>query len=152
MTQLPAIVSPAPEPRAELSGLMFLPKAVPRDLAASADRNRVLAECRTALDATRPATQTQFAVILEKLWLHYPEHRLDAAEQKLVKQDWWRLMGHLPADILQAAADAYVLSPARFAPTPGQLLALVVKPMSYRKALADRARETLELIQQQVAN
>lgn len=125
---------------------------MPRELAASPDRNQVLAECRLALDAARPAAQGQFAVILEKLWLHYPENRLTPAEQKQVKQDWWRLMGHLPADILQAAADAYVLSPARFAPTPGQLLALVAKPMGYRKALADRARETMDLIQQQVAN
>jgi hypothetical protein len=101
--------------------------------------------------AEAPAEPAQFAVTLERLWLHYPEHRLSPQEQRLVIQDWRRLMGHLPADILQAAADAYVMSPARFAPTPGQLNALADKLWSYRKALVSRAREAIALIHQQVA-
>lgn len=109
-------------------------------------------ECQQILSAERPAKVEQFAVILEKLSLHYPENRLSPAEQKLVLQDWRRLLGHMPADILQAAADAYVMSPARFMPTPGQLNAIAEKLWGYRKRLADRARDTLAMIQQQTAH
>lgn len=103
-------------------------------------------ECRQIIAAEQPARPDQFALILEKLSLHYPESKLTPAERKLVLQDWRRLMGDLPPDILQAAVDAYVMSPARFFPTPGQLYAAADKIWSYRKLLARRARETLELI------
>lgn len=130
----------------------MLPKNVARDLAASPERADVVRECQQILSAERPAKVEQFAVILEKLSLHYPENRLSPAEQKLVLQDWRRLLGHMPADILQAAADAYVMSPARFMPTPGQLNAIAEKLWGYRKRLADRARDTLAMIQQQTAH
>lgn len=98
-----------------------------------------------------PTSLPEFAVIVERMWLHYPESRLPETERILVAEDWRRLMGHLPADILQAAADAYVMSPARFSPTPGQLSAVAEKAWSYRKLLAGRARETLALIGAQVS-
>ena len=104
-------------------------------------------ECQAIVAAERPASPQQFALIIEKLALHYPENKLTPAEQKLILQDWRRLMGELPADILQAAVDAYVMSPARFFPTPGQLYAVAEKIWSYRKLLAGRARETLSIIQ-----
>lgn len=123
-----------------------------RDLAAAPERGEVVRECQQVLAAEKPAQPEQFAVILEKLSLHYPENRLSPAEQKLVVQDWRRLLGHLPADILQAAADAYVMSSARFMPTPGQLYAVAEKLWGYRKCLAERARETLAAIQAQVSH
>jgi hypothetical protein len=123
-----------------------LPKNVARQLASAIDRDAVVRECRSILAAETPARPEQFALILEKLALHYPENKLSPAEQKLILQDWRRLMGELPPDILQAAVDAYVMSPARFFPTPGQLYTVADKIWSYRKLLARRAREALALI------
>jgi hypothetical protein len=128
-----------------------LPRSVSRELAASPNRSEILSECRAILAAEAPANEREFATVIERLWLHYPESKLSPAEQRLVVQDWRRLLGHLPPDILQAAADAYVMSPARFAPTPGQLYALAEKLWGYRQRLAARAKETLSMIQQQVA-
>lgn len=152
MQNLTVPTSQPPALTAVESGLKFLPKSVARDLASLPDRAEVVAECQAVIAAERPARPDQFAIVLEKLALHYPENRLSPGEQKLVLQDWRRLMGHLPADILQAAADAYVMSPARFFPTPGQLHAQADKLWGVRKILAQRARDTLELIQQQVAH
>lgn len=133
------------------SGLKLLPKNVARVLADLDDRSSVVTECQAIMAAERPANIAEFAVILERLWLHYPDSARAPQEQKIIADDWRRLMGHLPADILQSAADAYVLSPARFSPTPGQLSAVAEKAWAYRKALAGRARETLALIGAQVS-
>jgi hypothetical protein len=124
---------------------------VARELATLPERAELVAECRAVLAAEAPAAPEAFAVILERLALHYPENRLEPAEQKLLLKDWRRLMGHLPADILAAAADTYVMSPARFFPTPGQLNAVASKLWAMRKLLAQRARDTLELIEQERA-
>ena len=149
MTNLTVTSHPLPQaaPPAVESGLKYLPKNVARQLADEPNREMVLAECQAIVSAEAPAQPEQFALILEKLALHYPESKLTPSEQKLVVQDWRRLMGHLPADILQSAVDAYVMSPARFYPTPGQLNAIAEKLWNYRRLLAGRARETLALIQ-----
>lgn len=123
-----------------------MPTKPARELAALPERDAVAAECRAVLRATRPAPAAAFAVILERLALHYPENRLTTAEQALVLKDWRRLAGHLPGPVLAAAADAWVASPARFFPTPGQLMALAEPMWSWRRALAERARQTLALI------
>lgn len=128
------------------SGLKFLPKSAARALAESPQRQEIVVECRRVIAAEHPASAEEFALIIERLWLHYPEHRLGEREQKLILQDWRRLMGDLPADLLRAAADAYLLSPARFAPTPGQLMATVRERWGYRLCLARRAKEILGLI------
>jgi hypothetical protein len=78
--------------------------------------------------------------------LHYPENRLTPGEQKMLLKDWRRLMGHLPADILAAAADNYIMSAQRFFPTPGQLNAVAERLWALRRKLADRARNTLDLM------
>lgn len=145
-------VLPTPAPLSVESGLTLLPKSVARELAALPERGDVIRECRAILAAEAPANVEAFGVILEKFGLHYPESRLEAPEHRLVMQDWRRLLGHLPPDILQAACDAYLMSPARFFPTPGQLNALAEKLWAYRRMLASRARQTLDLIQQQTAH
>lgn len=99
------------------------------------------------LNAETPATPESFAVTLERLALHYPENRLSPAEQKMLLKDWRRLMGHLPADILAAAADTYIMSAQRFFPTPGQLNTVAEKLWQMRKLLAKRARDTLSLLE-----
>lgn len=104
-------------------------------------------ECQSIIRAGSPAQPEAFAVTIERLALHYPENRLSPAEQRLLLKDWRRLMGHLPADILAAAADAYIMSAARFFPTPGQLNAIAEKAWGARKLLAQRAKDALALME-----
>lgn len=113
------------------------------------ERDDVARECLAVLHADKPAAPESFAVTLERLALHYPENRLSPGEQKMLLKDWRRLMGHLPADILAAAADNYIMSAQRFFPTPGQLNVVAERLWAMRKALAKRARDTLELINAQ---
>lgn len=135
-----------------LSGVKLLPLAVAAVLVKHPDRAGVLAECRRAASADTPAPTAQFALIFERLALHYPEGKLKGREEAMRKSDWLRLVGHLPADIMSAAADAYVASDARFFPTPGQFLAFARRPMVERRLLAQRARDTLALIEKETAH
>jgi hypothetical protein len=136
-----------PEPKGDLPGLKFLPRTVARELACLPERDEVRRECQAMIRAAEPAHRNEFALLIERLALHYPENRLSAQEQKLVNEDWLRLLGHLPPDILRASVDRYVMSPARFFPTPGQLFALAEGAMGTREILAKRARETLQLLE-----
>lgn len=146
MSALAKIPETAVQPDVE-SGLRFLKKSVARELATLPERDDIVRECLAVVNAEAPASPQSFAVTLERLALHYPENRLTPAEQKLLLKDWRRLMGHLPSDILAAAADTYIMSAQRFFPTPGQLNTVAERLWQMRKLLAKRARETLDLIE-----
>lgn len=143
---LPIIPPPQAAPLAVESGLKLLPKSVPRDLAEHADRDAVIRECRAVQHAEKPARIEEFALIVERFALHYPENRWTLEERRAVMEDWRRLMGDLPPDILQSACDAYLMMPTRWFPTAGQLYAVAEKSWSYRKRLARRADETMALV------
>ena len=136
-------------PRGEACGLNLLKKKPARALAVHEDRALVLAECHAVIEAAVPASLESFGMQVERLALHYPESRLTAQERAVVIRDWRRLMGHLPFDILAEAVDEYLMSPARFFPTPGQLDALANPMFKFRSLLAQRARDTLLAIGQQ---
>lgn len=84
----------------------------------------------------------------ERLAVHFPESKLSPKERIVVKRDWLRLLGHIPADILANACDAYLMSGARFFPTPGQINVIAEPAAKYRHALANRARDTLAAIKE----
>jgi len=68
-----------------------------------------------------------------------------------IPEDWLRLLGHLPADLMRLGVDRYLLSKNRHKPTPGTFLELVEKDLSLRRTLARRAQETLLLLDGRVA-
>jgi hypothetical protein len=70
-------------------------------------------------------TPKTMVTLLEALFQHYPPRQLSEGGEKQVWRDWADDVGHLPPAVLAAACRAYRRSAARFAPTPGQLLALV---------------------------
>ena len=119
-----------------------------RELVSLPQRDEVVRECQAVIAAAQPAPLDAFAIAVERLALHYPESRLTPQESRMVLADWRRLLGHLPADIMAAGVDAYVMSPARFFPTPGQFAALVESPWQIRQILAKRAKNALDLMQQ----
>lgn len=110
----------------------------------------IRSECRAVLLGCEGAALPAFATIVERLSLHYPESRLTAGEAKLVNEDWWRLLGDVPPDLLRLAADRWLMSTARFFPTPGQLKASISNEIAIRNILQRRAEETLTLLQDAV--
>ena len=90
-----------------------------------------------------PAVPQDFAMTFERMAAHFPESKLSLGEQTVVKRDWLRLLGHLPADIFANACDAHLMSGARFFPTPGQIGQIAEPAAKYRTLLANRARDTL---------
>jgi len=80
-----------------------------------------------------PATPAEIGRMIEALVWHYPhtprpEHALES-----VAGDWIRDLGHLPADIIDAACTAWRRAPNAFAPSPGHLLEIANPIMSQRE-------------------
>ena len=110
----------------------------------------MLAECRAVQLAAEPATLKQFGAEVERIDLHYPQTRLTADELLVVKRDWRRLLGHLPSDIVQAAADECLLK-HKFRPSVAEFNAIAEPMWKWRQALARRAAEALSLMNRQEA-
>ena len=98
------------------------------------------------LEAERPATLEEFGREVERIGLHYGPDKLTADERLVVVRDWRRLLGHLPADIVAAAADDCLIKHPRFRPTLGEFAAAADTMWRWRQALARRAADALHLI------
>jgi hypothetical protein len=72
----------------------------------------------------KPAPAEAILDRIAALALHYPARPLTDAQAERLAADWIADLGHLPADILDAACRDWRRSANGFAPTPGQLLAL----------------------------
>ena len=141
---MPDYQTPALKPA--LSGPTLLPTKMPRDLVATVPASDLRADCDLALHMARPATLPAFGLQVERLAIHSPENRLTMDEQKVLKGDWWRLLGHVPADLMAIGVDRFILSKSRFFPTPGQFLDLIESDLRYRQRLADRASAVLDIL------
>lgn len=117
-----------------------------RELVEHDRRDVVEAECMAVLEAERAGSLEEFGVQVERLGLHYPADRLEPEERQVVVRDWWRLLGHLPPDIVAAAADDALLKHPRFRPTLGEFAAIAEPMWKWRQALARRAADTLRAI------
>lgn len=135
-----------PALRPAQSGPTLLPTKMPRDLVATAPASDLRADCDLAHHMARPAPLPVFGLQVERLAIHYPENRLTVDEQKVLKADWWRLLGHVPADLMAIGVDRFILSKSRFFPTPGQFLELIESDLRYRQRLADRATAVLDIL------
>lgn len=93
-----------------------------------------------------PIRPEVFAVEFERMLVHYWHGALSVQEGRVLRSDWLRLLGHLPADLMREGVDRYLLSKNRHKPTPGVFLELVEADLRYRQALAKRANETLALL------
>lgn len=93
-----------------------------------------------------PVRPEVFAVEFERLLVHYWHGGLTAGEGKVLRSDWLRLLGHLPADLMRAGVDRYLLSTATHKPTPGKFLENIAAELGYRQSIAVRARDTLKLL------
>lgn len=93
-----------------------------------------------------PIRPEVFAVEFERMVVHYWHGGLSTGEAKVLRADWLRLLGRLPADLMREGVDRYLLSTNRHKPTPGVFLEMIEADLRYRRALAKRATETLALL------
>ena len=96
----------------------------------------------------QPIRPESFAAEFERMVVHYWHGGLSQGEARVLRADWLRLLGHLPADLMREGVDRYLLSTNRHKPTPGVFLELVAPDLRYRQRLAERAAETLRLLDQ----
>jgi hypothetical protein len=92
--------------------------------------------------ALRPASPDELAAVLGRLRVHYASGRaaLDAGQWRVLWNDYARLLGDVPADILSTAADRHLLDPQRgaFWPKVGELRAHADKLLAERRIIAAR--------------
>lgn len=92
-------------------------------------------DCTRALLAASPS---QIMTELARLQAHYP----DQGRPESLSDERWRDfvsdLSDLPPDVLAAACAGWRRSPARFMPTPGQLLESAGRIMAYRRAYLQR--------------
>lgn len=107
-----------------------------------AEEQAQIAEVAKALSASlTPAKPAEIAKMIEELAWHYPRQERPDPARQTVARDWLRDLGHLPADIIDAACTAWRRAPNQFAPTPGHILALAEPILHTRQFWARRAAE-----------
>jgi len=131
----------------------LLPSGVARALAEQAQisdvmRHAIVSECHMLLAGNQPATVMEKAALIRRLMNHYRASDMGEADMQGVIEDWLEDLGNMPFDILRDAMAAYRQGPkARFKPMPGDIIELANANAGYRMRLAERARETLEAIE-----
>lgn len=91
-----------------------------------------------------PATPVEIGRLIDGLLWHYPRpERPEEAEESVVL-DWVRDLGHLPADIIDAACTAWRRAPNSYAPTPGHLLEIARPILAARQFWHRMAEKELE--------
>jgi hypothetical protein len=94
-------------------------------------------------DANRPVTRAEALALLEALFQHYPATGGSVGMEQRWK-DWLEDVSDLPRDVLAAACRKWRRADNRFAPSPGQLLALVDTGYLADEKLVDMAIRALE--------
>lgn len=84
--------------------------------------------------ALQPAKPAEIAALVEALMWHYPAIQRSEAAAKSVARDWLRDLGHLSAELVDAACSNWRRGPNAYAPMPGHLLAYA-DPVHVRRAL-----------------
>lgn len=148
---LPTVEEPLPE-YLGTPGLLLLRRLI-RDHWKEADRLKlsdeqwqVIGEIVAALDRLMvPAKPAEIGRMLEALMYHYPAvPRLPEAAASIAA-DWLRDLGHLPADIVDAACTAWRRGQNAYAPTPGHLLSLADPILISRRHLHSMSARILAL-------
>lgn len=100
----------------------------------------ILTQARSDLSASLAPcedkrSQAKIMALLERLAAHYPSQHRSEVQEKHRWQDWLFDLKDKPFDLIEAAAQAWRQSTNAWFPTPGQFLAIVNPPLSYRRTL-----------------
>jgi hypothetical protein len=108
----------------------------------TAEERALMGTVAKALSASlTPAKPTEIAALIEDLAWHYPRQDRPDGARKSLARDWLRDVGHLPADIIDAACTAWRRDANSFAPTPGHILTLAAPILQSRKFWAKLAAD-----------
>lgn len=94
-----------------------------------------------------PAPRKALVLELEKLFGHYPASNFDGAAGEARWLDWIADLGDAPLDAVQAACRDWRRSPARFAPTPGQLIEKMGEYLAARRFALAAAGRVVRIIE-----
>lgn len=100
----------------------------------------ILTQARSDLSASLAPcedkrSQAKIMALLERLAAHYPSQHRTEVQEKHRWQDWLHDLKDKPFDLIEAAAIEWRRSTNAWFPTPGQFLAIVNPPLSYRRHL-----------------
>jgi hypothetical protein len=88
-----------------------------------------------------PAKPVVLGALLQALMWHYPAVQRSPEAAESIAADWLRDLGHLPADIVDAACCGWRRGQNAYAPSPGHLLAIGDPILTARRhllAMAER--------------
>ena len=79
--------------------------------------------------------------MITRLIGHYPQHTLADDIRAGIAEDWLEDLAHLPEDVIDAACAGWRRAENKFAPTPGQLLAIANPIVTIRRFLAQQGAQ-----------
>ena len=85
-----------------------------------------------------PAKPARAAQLITRLIGHYPQQAQSDDIRAGIAEDWLEDLAHLPEDVIDAACTGWRRAENKFAPTPGQLLAIANPIVTIRKFLAQQ--------------
>jgi hypothetical protein len=92
-----------------------------------------------------PAKPARAAQLITRLIGHYPQQALSDDIRAGIAEDWLEDLAHLPEDVIDAACAAWRRAENKFAPTPGQLLAIANPIVTIRRFLAQQGARITNL-------
>ena len=88
-----------------------------------------------------PAKPARAARLITRLIGHYPQQAVSDDIRAGIAEDWLEDLAHLPEDVIDAACAGWRRAENKFAPTPGQLLAIANPIVTIRRFLAQQGAQ-----------
>lgn len=116
--------------------------------APTGQRDQFVQDARMVLTANTPATTDEVGRTILMLLTMYPDFdRRQEASKTLVIATWRSSLTGWPADILAEATKEWIEGPkAAFTPQPGDIIKACERIGGFRRAMAKKAADFLELV------
>ena len=98
-----------------------------------------------------PAKPARAAQLITRLIGHYPQQAIADDIRAGIAEDWLEDLAHLPEDVIDAACAGWRRAENKFAPTPGQFLAIANPIVTIRRFLAHQGAQIAGLPQAKAA-
>jgi hypothetical protein len=101
----------------------------------------VLPVAKLLAAALAPAKPARAAQLIARLVGHYPQQAMADDIRAGIAEDWLEDLAHLPEDVIDAACAGWRRAENKFAPTPGQFLAIANPIVTIRRFLAQQGAQ-----------
>lgn len=111
------------------------------------DRQSLIEDAETIIDANTPASEAELGRVMFGLLIMYPEFDRRSEQSKAMVVDQWRKsLSDWPIDILEEATQAWINGEkSAFVPQPGDVLKVCERIGAFRRAMAKKARDFLDM-------